>query len=208
MSRLALALLILAVPTAAVAQSPSRLGPGLDELALEWIRGEYRAPLICDIDGVPYRVLRRVLVSPGPRGARTPMNRLAFFDLEAPEGTRCHDETGVDQPNAIGSLGLVLEVRSRPDTAQHDFDAALRRKGGFEFKIRTGLLRLGAPGDKTSALREVDFSGGKAGIHKVERGSDSFRRLADFGQRRKLSLTLEAPDGTRLSLDLVQFGFR
>jgi hypothetical protein len=208
MFRLALAFLILLLPTAAVAQSPGRLSPGLNELALEWIRGEYRAPLICEIDGVPHRALRRVLVSPGPRRAQTPMNRLALFDLEAPEGTRCHDETGVEQPNAIGSLALALELRSRPDTAQRDFEAALRRKGGFEFKIRTGMLRLGAPGETASALREVDFSGGKAAIRKVERGSDTFRRLADFGQRRKLSLVLEAPDGTRLSLDLVQFGLR
>jgi hypothetical protein len=136
------------------------------------------------------------------------MNRLALFDLEAPEGTRCHDETGLEQPNAIGRLGLALEARSRPDTARHDFDAALRRDGGFEFEIRSGRLRLGEPSEKPSALREVDFAGGKAEIREVKRGSDAFRRLADFGQRRKLSLTLQAPDGTRLSLDLVQFGLR
>jgi hypothetical protein len=42
----------------------------------------------------------------------------------------------------------------------------------------------------------------------VQRGSDAYRRLADFGQRRKLHLLLEAPDGTRLGFDLVQFGLR
>jgi len=147
-------------------------------------------------------------VSPVPRQARTPANRLALFDLEAPEGTRCHDETGGEQPNAIGSLALSLDTRSRPDTAQHDFQAALRREGGFEFQIRAGRLRLGAPGKAPSALREVDFSGGTAEIRKLERGSDAFRRLADFGQRRKLGLMLEAPDGTRLALDLVHFGSR
>jgi hypothetical protein len=136
------------------------------------------------------------------------VNRLAFFDLEAPEGTRCHDETGGEQPNAIGSLALDLEVRARPDTAQRDFELALRREGGFDFRIRAGKLRLGAPGEPSSALREVDFRGGKAEIRKVERGSDAFRRLADFGPRRKLTLLLEAPDGTRLSFDLVQFGLR
>ena len=76
---------------------------------------------------------------------------------------------------------------------------ALRKEGGFQFQIRAGRLRLGAPGKPASALREVDFSGGTADIRKVERGSDAFRRLADFGERRKLSLALEAPDGTRLS---------
>jgi hypothetical protein len=136
------------------------------------------------------------------------MNRLTLFDLEAPEGTRCHDETGGEQPNAIGSLALVLDVRARPDTAQRDFQLALRREGGFEFQIRAGKLRVGVPGEATSTLRQIDFSGGTAQIRKIERGTDAFRRLAEFGQRRKLSLQLEAPDGTRLSFDLVQFGLR
>lgn len=199
---------MLLLPAPALGQPPSGVGPGLNELALEWSRGEYRAPLICEIDGHPYRALRRVLVGPGPPHGLTALNRLALFDLEAPEGTRCHDEKGVEQPNAIGSLALALEVRSRPDTAQRDFDIALRREGGFEFRIRAGRLRIGPPGEEASSLREVDFRGGTAEIRKVERGSDAFRRLAEFGQRRKLSLTLEAPDGTRLSLDLVQFGLR
>ncbi len=103
---------------------------------------------------------------------------------------------------------LTLDGRSRPDTAAHDFQAALRRQGGFEFQIRAGRLRLGEPGKPPDALREVDFKGGTAEIRRVERGSDAHRRLADFGERRKLSLNLEAPDGTRLGLDLVQFGHR
>jgi hypothetical protein len=204
----ALVLLILLLPAAALGQTPGGASPSLSYLALEWLRGEYRAPLICEIEGVPYRALRRILVSPTPRDARTPTNRLAFFDLEAPEGTHCHDETGGEQPNAIGSLALTLEGPSRPDTARRDFEVALRREGGFEFRIRTGRLRLGAAGEPASALPVVDFSGGTAGVHQVKRGSDAYRRLADFGQRRKLSLVLEAPDGTRLSFDLIQFGLR
>jgi hypothetical protein len=202
------ALLNLLLPLATLAQPPLGTDPGLQELALEWIRGEYRAPLICEIEGVPYQALRRVLVIPGPRHARLPMNRLTLFDLEAPAGTHCHDETGVEQPNAVGSLALTLEARARPDTARRDFESAIRRKGGFEFQIPTGRLRLGEPGKPTSALKEVDFSGGTAQILKVERGTDAFRRLAEYGDRRKLSLVIEAKDGTRLSLDLVQFGLR
>jgi len=204
----AFAFLTLLLPAAAFAQAPGGPRPGLNELALEWTRGEYRAPLICEIEGVPYRALRRILVTPGPREARPPVIRLALFDLEAPEGTRCHDERGGEQPNAIGSLALLLEVRARPDTAQREFDLALRKEGGFEFQIRAGRLRLGEPGAAASTLREVDFSGGTADIRKVDRGSDAYRRLAEFGQRRKLSLVLEAPDGTRLSFDLVQFRLR
>lgn len=209
MSRIAAALLALLLSQATLAQPP--LGaeePGVTELALEWIRGEYRAPLICEIEGVPYQALRRVLVSPGPRHARLPMNRLALFDLEAPAGTRCHNETGAEQPNAIGSIALTLETRSRPDTARRDFETALRRDGGFEFQIPTGRLRLGEPGKPIGELSEVDFSGGTARIHKVERGTDAFRRLAEYGDRRKLTLEIEAKDGTRLRLDLVQFGLR
>lgn len=204
----ALAFLILLLPAAALGQAPGDSIPDLNQLALEWIRGEYRAPLICEIDGVPYRALRRILVGPGPRTTRTPMNRLALYDLEAPKGTRCQDETGGEEPNAIGSLALVLDGHSRPDTAARDFELALRKQGGFQFRIRTGQLRVGPPGESASKLRAVDFSGGTADVHKVERGSDAFRRLADFGPRRKLRLLLEAPDGTRLSFDLVLFGLR
>ena len=63
-----------------------------------------------------------------------------------------------------------------------------------------------AVGDE--ALQEVDFSGGTARILTVERGTDAFRRLAEYGDRRKLTLVIEAQDGTRLNLDLVQFGPR
>lgn len=208
MIRLGLSLLILLLASAGLGQTLGERGPGLNELALEWTRGEYRAPLICEIDGAPHRALRRILVSPGRRYSRTQMNRLAFFDLEAPADTRCHDETGGDQPNAIGSLALALETRSRPDTAQHDFDAALRREGGFEFQILAGRLRLGAPGVDPDTMPVVDFGGGTAEIRNVERGSDAYRRLAEFGQRRKLTLVIEAKDGTRLRFDLVQFGLR
>lgn len=208
MSKPWIALLILLLATAGLGQTPGGQTPGLNELALEWARGEFRAPLICEIDGVPHRALRRVLVSPGPRYARIPMNRLAFFDLETPEGTRCHDETGGVEPNAVGSLALALEDYSRRDTVRRDFDTALRKEGGFDFRIRAGRLRIGAPGEETSTLPEIDFSGGTARIRTVKRGSDAFRRLAEFGQLRKLSLVLEAPDGTRLSFDLVQFGLR
>jgi hypothetical protein len=208
MPRASAATLILLVASAGLGQLLGERSPGLKSLALEWARGEYRAPLICEIDGAPHRALRRILVSPGPRNSRTPMNRLAFFDLEAPAGTRCHDEMGANQPNAIGSLALALETRARPDTAQHDFDAALRREGGFEFQIRAGRLRLGAPGVDPDTLPVVDFSGGTAEFRKVKRGSDAFRRLAEFGQLRKLTLVIEAEDGTRLSFDLVQFGLR
>ena len=150
--------------------------------------------------------MRRVLVAPGPRHARPPANRIQLFDLDVPDGSRCYTDTGTAQPNALGGVLIALQTTSRTDTAQHDFASLLRREGGFRFSIRSGLLRMGDAG--TSVLREVDFTGGTAHFSVVRRGSDAFRRLSDFGPRRKLGLVLTAPDGTRLDLDLVQHSAR
>jgi hypothetical protein len=198
---LALAALVLA----ATGPAPGGEVPAdLTLLSLAWARGEYRAPLVCEIEGTAHRGLRRVLVSPGPRDARPISNRLAFFDLEVPAGTRCSLETGEEQPNLVGSVFFTLEAVSRPDIAARDFEAALRRDGGFEFTIRSGRLGVGPPGDPLPSLRQVDFAGGRARLHLVERGSDAFRRMASLPAPRKLSLQLGAPDGTRIDLDLAQ----
>jgi hypothetical protein len=186
----------------------SEVPADLTLLSLGWARGEYRAPLICEIEGTAHRGLRRVLVSPGPRDARPISNRLAFFDLEVPPGTRCSLETGQEQPNVVGSVFFTLDAVSRPDIAARDFEATLRRDGGFDFTIRSGRLGVGPPGDPLPSLRQVDFAGGSARLHVIGRGSDAFRRLASIPAPRKLSLLLEAPDGTRLELDLAQLAER
>jgi hypothetical protein len=186
----------------------SEVPADLTLLSLAWSRGDYRAPLVCEIEGSAHRGLRRVLVSPGPRDARPISNRLAFFDLEVPAGTRCSLETGEPQPNVVGSVFFTLDAVSRPDIAARDFEASLRRDGGFDFSIRKGTLGIGPPGDPLPSLRQVDFTGGSARLHVVERGSDAFRRMASIPSPRKLSLHLEAPDGTRLELDLAQLAQR
>jgi hypothetical protein len=200
-SRLAVfAALALAVAARATAQEAS-----LSELALQWLHGDFRAPLICEIEGAPHRAVRRVRILPARQLTHRPTDRVVFYDLEAPTPTRCHDEKGAAEENVIGAVSLVHESRrDRPDTASHDFADALRRSGGFDFRIADGVLRLGEPGAPLDSLRSVDFAGGTAEAREVRPGSDAWRRLGDFGPRRKLSLTLVARDGTRLAFDLAE----
>lgn len=176
----------------------------LVDLALLWSRGEFRSPIVCSIEGSAFRALRRVRVGAGPRKSVRRMNRLTFYDLEAPAETSCQDEMGKEEPNVIGSLALTFDARFRPDTAQRDFQVALRRDGGFVYEIKAGRLRVGVPGPDPGSLREVTFAGGSAELRAVKRGSDASKLLADLPSPRKLLLTLRAPDGTELRFPLAQ----
>ena len=46
-------------------------GPDLNALSLDWARGNYGAPLVCEVEGSPVRAVRRVLIAPVPDGSRT-----------------------------------------------------------------------------------------------------------------------------------------
>jgi hypothetical protein len=196
--------LALGAPAGVRGQPPGSTPGGLQELALRWAEGEFRAPLICAIDGTPHRGLRRVRVTRDEREGHRPLARIAFRGLEVPADTRCHDELGGEEPTVIGTVVITFDGRTRADTARFDFEEALRRHGGFRYPIVSGVLRVGAPDQPAEAIPEVDFRGGTAELRMVQRGTDSFRRLADFGSRRKLRLTLSAPDGRQLAFDLVQ----
>lgn len=196
-----LAALLLPIASAAQGGVPG----GMSTLALLWAQGEYRAPMICEIEGQPRRALRRIRIKTGPRSATRALDRLVFFDIEAPMGTRCYGEAGNAQPNVIGALTLVHEGRRDRDTAQHDFDDKLRRDGGFEFRIFSGHLRIGAPGAPPASLETLDLKDGSVTLEAVRRGSDAFRRLAEFGPRDKRVLRLDAPDGRSWSFDLVDW---
>lgn len=178
-------------------------GRDLAELALGWARGDFRAPIVCEIDGEARQALRRIRIAEGSRRSARASSRILFFDLEAPPDTRCVDMSGDDEPNVIGQLVIHFEGRRRPDTAGYDFQAALRREGGFRFPVQVGALRVGPPG---GTLEEHDLADGTVHIRRVPPGSDAARRLAEFGPRRKLRLEVEAEDGLRLAFDLVQFG--
>lgn len=195
----------LVLATDARAQSGSA-GPDLNVLALDWARGQYGSPLVCDVGDSPVRAVRSVLITAAPardadRGAA---NRIQFPDPEARGATRCFSELGADEPLVDGTLTVFLPGRPRADTARYDFQAALRRDEGFRFEIRTGKLTITgwAPGD--TQPRSVDFTGGHAWLRSVRTGSDAERLLRGFESRRKLTLDLEAPDGTTLHFPLFQ----
>jgi hypothetical protein len=179
--------------------------PDENSLALLWSRGDFRAPLVCEIAGEAHRGFRRVLVEAGPPQVVPAVNRLRFYDLEVPPGSRCVTETRGASPNVLGVISFLRRGRSRPDTAQRDFSATLRKDGGFSFEVVSGRLRVG-PSEDPEALRVVDFRGGEARFEEIRRGSDAWRRMADLPASRKLKLRLEAKDGTVLEFDLVALG--
>jgi len=167
-----------------------------NEMALRWTRGEWASPLLCEQAGEARRGLRRVVISAGSLDERPPRpNKLVFFPMKLPEGVRCYTDTGEPQPDVAGALTFHLESISRPDLGTREFQETLQREGGFGFAVRTGQLQVDG--------RRVDFAGGKARFDAVRRGSDAARRLRDLDAPHKLSLVLEAPDGTRLALDLA-----
>ena len=189
----------------AVALLPARASAeGLLELALAWVQGDYRAPLVCELDGTAREALRRIRIQPGPRtDARSPL-RLTFHDLEAPAGIRCSSVSGEPEPNLIGVLELAFDGRSRPDTGEVDFRNAMRHDGGFPFRVTAGRLRIGTAGAPTGELETLDFAGGTAEIRAVVAGSDAARRLAAYGSERQRELIVRAASGRQLRFDLVE----
>ena len=187
---------------AAVALPSLAAAAGLRDLVLDWALGDYRAPLVCVLDGTAREALRRVRIQPG-HGDR-PSLRVTFYDLEAPSGIACGDVSGEPEPNVAGVVELVFEGRSRPDTGEVDFRNALRREGGFSFRVTTGHLRIGAAGAPAAELETVDFADGTAEIRSVPPGSDAARRLSGFGGERQRELRLSAPSGRKLAFELVE----
>lgn len=184
----------------------SAQGVDLNLLAIDWARGRYLSPVICETDGKLTRGGRRVLIAPGPRHTVPPVARIVFSDLEVPGAARCFDELGNPQPNVIGQVQIRLLGHSRSDTARRDFKAALRRDNGFEFYIASGPLRIQTVGE--AEVRKTDFRKGKVRLSFIAAGSDAARMLGDLRGLRKLQLELEAPDGTRLQFPLLMTELR
>jgi len=188
------------VPTPA----PAAQGPGLNELVLDWARGRYASPLICEIEGEPVRGLRRVLVTPGPRQVRPPVGSIVFVRMTVDEATRCFTDLGESAPNITGRVQIRLPGTSHhPDTARRDFASRLRRERGFDFDVPAGRLRLQEVGADPGEAREVDFEGGSARLSLVAPGSDAERLLGGLPDVRRLLLELESPDGTTVRLPLA-----
>ncbi len=192
------------------AQSPGMPGAPIDLnlLALDWARGQFRAPMICQVDGAARQVLRPVVIAPGTLGASPPQNRIQFPDSDAPGVAHCTSETGTPEPRVGGALIITIRGRSRPDTVQRDFDVTMKRDHGFEYEILSGKLRIAVFGEPDAPAREVDFTGGKASFRLVELGSDAERILADFPGRQGYTLELSAPEGERLVFHVVRVAGR
>lgn len=180
----------------------------LNLLALDWARGTFGAPLVCEVEGSPLRAVRRVTIAPETGSDRGPMDRIHFPDPEAPGATRCFSELGADEPLVSGALLISLPGRSRPDTARYDLESALKRQRGFDFDVREGKLAVRGWGPGQEEPTTVDFAGGVARLHLVQPGSDAERLLRSFTSKRKLVLSLEAKDGTVLRFHLFQVGAR
>lgn len=201
-----LARLVCLVAALGLALPAAAAQPDLRDLALMWIQGSYRAPLICQVQGSPRRALRTIVIHRAPSRDGRPSSRVIFLSLDAPPGTHCHDVLGRDEPNVVGSLLVTLTAPSHPDTARHDFEERLRRDGAFTFDVTDGTLGIGPTDARPDQLQGHSFRGGTATFSRVRPGSDDAHRLEEFGSRRKLSLRLKAPDGTQLSFPLASFG--
>jgi hypothetical protein len=182
--------------------------PDLNLIALDWLRGRWASPVVCQRDGDATRALRRLVVAPGPVHARPVSDRITFHGVDVEGASRCSDAVGVPAPDVRGSILVTLPGTSRPDFARSDFQRALRETGGFDFEVVSGRLRLLGWGDEAKP-RLVDFAGGTVRAREVRRGSDAARILADLDGPRKLTVEVESADGAEtLSFHLVLYDFR
>lgn len=193
-------LLLLALPSAGTSQGTS--SPILGDLALDWARGRYATPLVCEIDGEPVRGVRRLLIAPAPNPAGRSAARIIFVDLEPGAATRCFDDFGEPEPNIKGSLEIHHVGGHHPESARRDFKEALRRNRGFDFVVGSGQLQLQKVGPPPASPETIDFTRGSASLRLIAPGSDAARLLADFGSPRKLLLKLRTREGRQLDFPL------
>lgn len=193
-----------------LAAAPTALAQGTDlrGLVIDWARGRYNSPLICEIDGEPVRGLRRVLVTPAPRQSTIPTGRVIFVEMDTERAERCFTDLGEDVPNLKGTLEIRLPGPPRADSATRELKNRLKRDNGMTFDIVTGTLVESPVGKPTGNSRRIDFSGGTARFDRLREGSDEARLLADFDSPRKLVLTIRSEAGTSISLPLFLTDFR
>lgn len=190
------------------ASAQGRGGPDVTDFALAWARGSFASPVVCRFPDGAKRGLRRVVVEPGPRTSEQRVDRIQFMDLGAKEAERCSDELGGEEPNVIGTIYVTHTLR-RPhsDTPERDFKQDLER-GPILFDVVRGRLRVGSATRAVDELPDVDFAGGRLRLGTIEPGSDDARRIADLPGARQLRLELEADDGPRVVIPLVELETR
>ncbi len=191
-------LLAILLPATATGQSP----PDLNALVIEWARGHYASPVLCEVAGNTIRGIRRILVTPETSARRERVTAVRFIDMQVDDASRCFNTVGQSIPNVVGVVRMRLPGRPHPETAARDFKLAIRRDRGFEFEIVDGALRLDVVGTTPASTRTVDFRGGRAWLRVVFPATDAARELAEFRSPRKVLLELQAKDTTRLSFPI------
>lgn len=180
----------------------------LRKLAIDWARGRYSSPLVCEIDGELVRGLRRLLVTPAPRESVIPMGRLIFVEMETDRASRCFTDLGDKVVNLKGALKIRLPGPPRPDSARRELKGLLKRERAVTFDVVSGVLLETPIGKADAEPRSIDFAGGTARFERVREGSDTERLLTDYPSPRKLRLEVRAVDGTTIALPLFLADFR
>jgi len=186
----------------AAAEAASQEPGDLRALAVNWVRGQYASPLVCDINGEPTRGLRRLLITPSPSASRIPLGRLIFVEMKTNDASRCFTDLGETAPNLRGTLQFRLPGAARPDTALRDLKALLKRNKGLEFHIVSGAVSSQIVGAEPATPKRTDYTGGRLRFDLAGEGSDTNRILADFASPRKLRMTLAPREGPEISLPL------
>lgn len=181
----------------AQAQSPHRFS--MNDLTLDWLRGNYATPVVCRIAGGVHRGLRRILIVRGPKAVRPPVSIVRFVDLEVDDAERCFTEIGGATPNIFGELRIRHAANRPRDTAMRDFKVAIKRERGFDFDIISGKLEFRDVGLAAQPGESIDFRGGSLGLHQLREGSDGLRLLKDLPSPRQALLEIETRDGRRYS---------
>lgn len=184
------------------APSLAQSGPDLNDLVIDWSRGTYASPLLCEVDGVTVRAIRRVVIQPLLAGDRRGVANVQFVDMKPEQATRCFNSMGDAIPNILGRVQLRLEGTPHPETAQRDFKHALKKDRGFDMRVVQGALSIQEVSQPPSEPRTVNFRGGHARLGMVLPATDADRELADFPSPRKALLELKAKSGERLVLPL------
>jgi hypothetical protein len=168
-------------------------------MALAWSMGIYKGPVLCPLPEGPRRIARTVSIQPPRREGHRLMFDAKIDSLDVP-GVRCTNELGEAEPDIVGAFRIALQGHARPDVARKDFQTAMKREGGFTFEVPSGFVEIREP---DGAARRVGMAGGSAQLTRIPPGSDAARMIGDVGGKPRRTLTLEAPDGTRLVFQLV-----
>jgi hypothetical protein len=185
--------------------SHAQSGPDLNDLVIDWARGTFASPILCEVEGKTVRAIRRVVITPTLAGDRRGVATVQFIDMKPDQATRCFTSTGQSVPNILGKLQLRVEGTPHPDTARRDFKHTLKKERGFELKVVQGVLRIQEVSQPPTEPRTVNFRSGHARLGMVLPATDADRELADFPSRRKVLLELQAKSGEEIVMPLFLF---